>query len=248
VKCHTVSAEYKDAPVQGPCRQCHINASNFVQGLNPIRVVHAYNTLAKISDFGACVACHVPRSTTFKPYHAKPTQQPDIDTPSSSAPGRGTFNIFYNELNRRSSRGESYGSNRGWDENDGSRNQSQAQSWSKPAIAYNWAAVSHAGVSYTVPTFDQPPPPPVTTPAITSLDRTSGSSGTTVRITGTNFGSTKGTSYVLFGTVNGTVKPTISAWSATQISFRVPSLSRATYQVAVVVNGVTSNTKNFTIN
>ena len=106
-------------------------------------------------------------------------------------------------------------------------------------------AVSHAGLNYTVPTFDQPPPPVVVL-AITSLDRTSGSSGTSVRIYGTKFGASQGSSYIQFGT--NTTKPTISTWSDTQITFRVPSLSRGTYAVKVVVGGASSNTKNFTIN
>ncbi|OGR01246.1 MAG: hypothetical protein A2511_15095 [Deltaproteobacteria bacterium RIFOXYD12_FULL_50_9] len=241
VKCHTVSAEYKDAPVQGPCRQCHINTSNFVQGLNPTRVVHAYNTLGKISDFGACVACHVPRSSTFKPFHAKPTVGRQPTDPSIAVPGRGTFNLFYSEFNRSREGGE--GSR--WGSED--RNyKNQQQAWSQPAISYNMLVVSHAGVSYTVPTFDVPPP------TIISLDKTSSFVGTTVKITGTKFGATKGTSYVLFGTaaqvLDGTAtKVTTSAWSDTNISFVVPSNTIGTWYLKVVVNNVSSNTKTFAI-
>ncbi len=56
-------------------------------------------------------------------------------------------------------------------------------------------------------------------PSISSLSQTSGSVGTAVTITGTNFGATQGTSTVKFNGTAGT--PT--AWSGTSITVPVPS-------------------------
>ena len=62
-----------------------------------------------------------------------------------------------------------------------------------------------------------------TGPAITSLSPTSGAVGASVTITGTNFGSTQGTSTVTF---NGTTATTITSWSATSIVVPVPAERR----------------------
>ncbi len=80
------------------------------------------------------------------------------------------------------------------------------------------------------------------TPSITSLSQTSGAVGTSVTITGTNFGSTQGTSTVTF---NGTVgMPT--AWSATSITVPVP-IGATTGNIVVTVSGVATNGVSFTV-
>jgi hypothetical protein len=80
------------------------------------------------------------------------------------------------------------------------------------------------------------------TPTISSLSPTSGSVGTTVTITGTNFGSTQGTSTVKFNTKVAT----ITSWSATSIKAKVPT-GATTGNVVVTVSAVASNGKTFTV-
>src|SRR6266567_4401448 len=70
-------------------------------------------------------------------------------------------------------------------------------------------ALSSVGVNFTV----------VPAPTISSLSATSGTVGTSITITGTNFGSTQGTSTVTF---NGTLA-TPASWNATSIAVPVPS-------------------------
>ena len=79
-------------------------------------------------------------------------------------------------------------------------------------------------------------------PSITSLSTTTGAVGTSVTITGTNFGSTQGSSTVTF---NGTVAASTS-WSATSIVAPVPS-GATTGNVVVTVSGVSSNGASFTV-
>src|SRR6266566_1395518 len=81
-----------------------------------------------------------------------------------------------------------------------------------------------------------------TPPSITSLSPTSGPVGTSVTITGTNFGSTQGASSVTF---NGT-KATPTSWSATSIVAPVPS-GATTGNVLVTVAGLASNVVSFTL-
>src|SRR6202049_4412824 len=88
------------------------------------------------------------------------------------------------------------------------------------------------GVSFTV----------VAAPNITSLSPTSGAVGAAVTITGTNFGSTQGTSTVKF---NGTTA-TVTSWSATSIATTVPS-GATTGNVVVHASGVDSNGSTFTV-
>ncbi|QEE28001.1 hypothetical protein FTW19_08330 [Terriglobus albidus] len=73
-------------------------------------------------------------------------------------------------------------------------------------------------------------------PSIASLSPTSGGTGTTVTISGANFGAQQGGSRMLF---NGIVA-TPSSWSDTSIVAPVPS-SASTGPVTVVVNGSSSN-------
>jgi RHS repeat-associated protein len=79
-------------------------------------------------------------------------------------------------------------------------------------------------------------------PSITSLSPTSGSVGASVTISGSNFGSTQGSSTIKF---NGTVA-TPASWSATKIIAPVPSAA-TTGNVVVTVGGAASNGKSFTV-
>ena len=79
-------------------------------------------------------------------------------------------------------------------------------------------------------------------PTISTLSPTSGAAGTAVTITGTNFGSTQGTSTITF---NGTAA-TPTSWSATSIATTVPA-GATTGNVVVTVGGVASNGVSFTV-
>jgi len=81
-----------------------------------------------------------------------------------------------------------------------------------------------------------------TAPSIVGISPGSGVVGTPVTITGTNFGSTQGTSTVTFNGVTGT--PT--SWSSTSIVVPVPS-GATTGNIVVTVNGVASNAVPFTV-
>jgi regulation of enolase protein 1 (concanavalin A-like superfamily) len=79
-------------------------------------------------------------------------------------------------------------------------------------------------------------------PHITSLSPTSGLIGTSVTITGSNFGATRGTSAVRF---NG-IAATPTSWSASSIVVPVPT-GATTGPVVVTVNNVASNAITFSI-
>jgi IPT/TIG domain-containing protein len=81
-----------------------------------------------------------------------------------------------------------------------------------------------------------------TGPSITSLAPATGPVGTSVTITGANFGATQGTSTVKF---NGTVA-TVTSWSSTSIVALVPP-GAATGSVTVTVGGQASNGVVFTV-
>jgi RHS repeat-associated protein len=93
--------------------------------------------------------------------------------------------------------------------------------------------IASNGVSFTVT---------VPAPSITSLSPTSGGIGSSVTVTGANFGATQGTSAVKFNGTAGT--PT--SWSATSIVVPVPS-GATSGNVVVIVSGVTSNGAAFTV-
>ncbi|OGP11992.1 MAG: hypothetical protein A3G39_07000 [Deltaproteobacteria bacterium RIFCSPLOWO2_12_FULL_43_16] len=79
---------------------------------------------------------------------------------------------------------------------------------------------------------------------VTGISPTSGSVGTTVTITGLNFGDTQGTSMVTF---NGK-QATVSSWSDTTIATSVPSgVSLSTGLVTVTINGITGNGLPFSV-
>src|SRR5207245_4096529 len=99
-------------------------------------------------------------------------------------------------------------------------------------VLVNASGVASNGVSFTV----------VPAPSISSLSLTSGVVGTSVTVTGTNFGATQGSGTVSF---NGTdALPT--SWSATSIVVPVPT-DATTGNVVVSAWGVASNGVNFTV-
>ncbi|HEV7608566.1 MAG TPA: cellulase family glycosylhydrolase [Steroidobacteraceae bacterium] len=93
---------------------------------------------------------------------------------------------------------------------------------------------SNAG-TFTVATQQQ-------APAITSLNPTSGTVGSTVTINGSNFGASQSTSTVRFGSTNATV----TSWSNTQVSATVPGVS-GTVAVTLLVGGLASNAASFAV-
>jgi hypothetical protein len=82
----------------------------------------------------------------------------------------------------------------------------------------------------------------IPTPTITSLSPTVGPVGSSVTITGTNFGTSPSGSTVMFGGVQGTA----TSWSATSIVVTVPT-GATTGSVIVTVGGVASNGVTFTV-
>jgi endoglucanase len=84
---------------------------------------------------------------------------------------------------------------------------------------------------------------PGNTPAISGVAPTAGFAGNTITISGSNFGTTQGTSVVRFGTSSASV----SSWSASQISVTVPNVAAGPYSVTVTVNGVSSNASTFNV-
>ena len=74
-------------------------------------------------------------------------------------------------------------------------------------------------------------------PSITSFTPTSAITGTSVTITGNNFGISQGTNLVKFGTTVATV----ISWSMTQIVVTVPTLTAGNYTISVTTTGGTGN-------
>ena len=79
-------------------------------------------------------------------------------------------------------------------------------------------------------------------PTLTSLSPTSGAVGTSITLTGTNFGASQSNSSVTF---NGTVA-TPTSWSSTSIAVPVPSAA-TTGNVVVTVGAAASNGVSFTV-
>ena len=92
-------------------------------------------------------------------------------------------------------------------------------------------------LAFSPPAFGQNPQP-----TLTSLSAISGPVGMAVAITGTNFGSSQGTSRVTF---NGTTA-TVTSWSATSLATSVPT-GATTGNVVVTVGGVASDGVSFTV-
>ncbi|MGB9072185.1 MAG: Ig-like domain repeat protein [Terriglobales bacterium] len=109
------------------------------------------------------------------------------------------------------------------------------EEYEKVTGGFNW--------STAIGTFSFPGCTAGTAPTITNLSPPSGPVGTPVTITGTNFGTTKGTSTVTF---NGTTATTITSWSAISIATAVPA-GATTGNVVVTVGGVASNGSLFTV-
>src|SRR5712664_59628 len=101
------------------------------------------------------------------------------------------------------------------------------------SVVVTVGGVASNGVSFTVT---------VPAPSITSLNPTSGLIGTSVTITGANFGATQGTSTVKFNGITAT--PT--SWSATSVVVLVPA-GATTGNVVVTVGGVASNGMSYTV-
>ena len=81
-------------------------------------------------------------------------------------------------------------------------------------------------------------------PSLSTLSTTQGPVGALVTITGTNFGSTQGSSTVTFG---ATSVGAASNWSATSIDVLVPAIALGSVNVVVTVAGVPSNALPFTV-
>jgi YD repeat-containing protein len=99
-------------------------------------------------------------------------------------------------------------------------------------VVVNASGAASNGLSFTV----------VPSPTITSLSQTSGSVGASIAVTGTNFGTSQGTSTVTF---NGTAA-TPTTWSTTSIATTVPA-GATTGNVVVTVSGAPSNGSSFTV-
>jgi hypothetical protein len=80
-------------------------------------------------------------------------------------------------------------------------------------------------------------------PTISSASPSSGPVGTSVTISGSNFGASQSTSTVTF---NGVGAGTASTWTATSVTVLVPS-GASTGDVVVTVGGVASNSVTFTV-
>jgi len=97
-------------------------------------------------------------------------------------------------------------------------------------------------------------------PSITALSPSSTTAGTTVTLTGQNFGATQGSSYLTLAEGNTTwgapfdgAKLTITSWADNSITFQLPPdsgsfpLTPGTATITVTVGGEGSNTENITI-
>jgi FtsP/CotA-like multicopper oxidase with cupredoxin domain len=100
-------------------------------------------------------------------------------------------------------------------------------------------SIMSGGVFATSQVFTVTVPP---VPTITKLSHNYGAPGAVNTITGTNFGTTQGTSTVTF---NGT-RATPGAWNATSITVPVPA-GATTGNIVVTVGGAASNGSAFTI-
>jgi hypothetical protein len=83
-----------------------------------------------------------------------------------------------------------------------------------------------------------------TSPGITNLNPSSGPVASQVVITGTNFGSSQGSSTVTF---NGTPTAPASIWTPTSITVLVPAIATGSATVVVTVGGIPSNSANFAV-
>ena len=111
---------------------------------------------------------------------------------------------------------------------------------SGPLVVKDWEGTSSNQINFYV---GEPP-------QMSGLSPSSGPTGTEVTIQGNNFGATKGSSYVKFGSTTATDYP---SWSATRIKVKVPQVaggsrgSGTTVNVTVTSTTGTSNAMEFTI-
>ncbi len=105
------------------------------------------------------------------------------------------------------------------------------------ARSADWIATEYNNQSSPITFYDEG------SPAIYSLSPTSGSFGTSVTLTGKDFGSSQGSSTVTFG---GAPATSITSWSNTSIVVTVPA-GASSGNVIVTVSGINSNGLNFAI-
>ena len=85
----------------------------------------------------------------------------------------------------------------------------------------------------------------VPTPSVTSVSPDSAKTSDTVTVNGANFGTSRGSSTVAFGSTNASV---YVSWNDTQVKVVVPSgISTGATTVSVTSGGKTSNTKAFKV-
>ena len=77
-----------------------------------------------------------------------------------------------------------------------------------------------------------------------SISPVSGGAMTVVTISGTNFGATRGYSYVRFGTARAT---SYDSWSSTQIKVKVPAGAAGAVKLLVITGGGKSNAATFKV-
>ena len=119
-----------------------------------------------------------------------------------------------------------------------------ANAWSATSITVNVPVGATTGnVVVTVNGGPSNGVPFIVGPVISSLSRNSGAVGTSVTITGANFGASQGAGTVTF---NGTSAGTATAWSLTSITVNVP-VGATTGNVVVTVGGLLSNAVAFTV-
>src|SRR5262245_37255519 len=116
------------------------------------------------------------------------------------------------------------------------------------AIAYTAAVVLFSAVAagcqnqYLNPGTAPTSPSGSPTPSIVSLSPASGSVGSNVTIAGINFGSTQGSSSVMFGSVAASA----TSWATNSIVARVPA-GATTGSIVVNAGGLASNGVSFTV-
>jgi RHS repeat-associated protein len=111
------------------------------------------------------------------------------------------------------------------------------------AISASYSGDSNSLGSSSSPISEVVIQPVAGAPAISSLSPSSGVVGTSVTLTGMNFGANQGSSSVIFSGINATVM----SWSDTSITIQVP-VNAISGNVIVTVNGTPSNSILFTVN
>jgi len=109
-------------------------------------------------------------------------------------------------------------------------------------LQFNASGTLTEKVTYSLASLQSNLPPTVVysakpIPVLASLSSTSGVPGSSVTVTGSNFGSTQGSSMIQFGLSPATV----TAWSSTSITATVPTLYPGAVNVLVTVGGNLSN-------